>query len=174
MSVGSQDGPTKIANREFCATFALSSGHWHSPGPWLRVNRAPRAHFIASPESRETCQTGWRRGGDLNPRNPSEFTRSPGVRLKPGSATSPRAGPSMPFAPAHLPPATSAACERSAPRGSTVDRTSDAVLPRETRHEFRARALGKHLRLQATLYRTPSRCAAAESARANNNTLGSR
>jgi len=48
----------------------------------------------------------------------------------------------MPFAPAHLPPATSAACERSAPRGSTVDRTSDAVLPRGTRHEFRARALG--------------------------------
>ncbi len=32
----------------------------------------------------------WRRGGDLNPRDPSESTRSPGVRLKPGSATSPR------------------------------------------------------------------------------------
>ena len=27
----------------------------------------------------------------MNPRNPSEFIRSPGVRLKPGSATSPRA-----------------------------------------------------------------------------------
>jgi hypothetical protein len=50
--------------------------------------------------------------GDLNPRNPSEFTRSPGVRLKPVSATSPRAGASMPFAPARLPPASPAACWR--------------------------------------------------------------
>ena len=56
--------------------------------------------------------------GDLNPRNPSEFTRSPGVRLKPGSATSPRAGASMPFAPALLPPAPSAACEHDSPTRS--------------------------------------------------------
>ena len=37
----------------------------------------------------ETIQA-WRRGGDSNPRDPSESTRSPGVRLKPGSATSPQ------------------------------------------------------------------------------------
>src|SRR5271165_2890113 len=37
-----------------------------------------------------------RRGRDLNPRNPFEFTRVPGVRLKPGSATSPRRLHSMP------------------------------------------------------------------------------
>jgi hypothetical protein len=35
--------------------------------------------------------TRWRRGGDSNPRDPFESTRVPGVRLKPGSATSPRA-----------------------------------------------------------------------------------
>src|SRR5258708_12050253 len=34
--------------------------------------------------------TRWRRGGDSNPRDPFESTRVPGVRLKPGSATSPR------------------------------------------------------------------------------------
>src|SRR5579862_2241109 len=34
--------------------------------------------------------TAWRRGGDSNPRDPFESTRVPGVRLKPGSATSPR------------------------------------------------------------------------------------
>ena len=54
------DGPTEIANREFCAIFALSRVRWHSPRPPSRVNRAPRADFIASPKSRETCQTGWR------------------------------------------------------------------------------------------------------------------
>src|SRR5215469_16117342 len=42
------------------------------------------------------CETGWRRGGDLNPRFPFENTRSPGVRLKPGSATSPRGTAIMP------------------------------------------------------------------------------
>ena len=36
-------------------------------------------------------RTRWRRGGDSNPRDPFEPTRVPGVRLKPGSATSPRA-----------------------------------------------------------------------------------
>jgi hypothetical protein len=40
----------------------------------------------------------WRRGGDLNPRDPSGSTRSPGVRLKPGSATSPHGHASMPSA----------------------------------------------------------------------------
>ena len=62
--------------------------------------RAPRAEenartcalFSSFLQRAQKSPTGWRRGGDLNPRNPSEFTRSPGVRLKPGSATSPRAG----------------------------------------------------------------------------------
>ena len=52
----SADGPAEIANREFCAIFALSYGRWHSPGPRPRMNRAPRANFIASPKSRRTCQ----------------------------------------------------------------------------------------------------------------------
>ena len=75
-------------------------------GP-LRAERTPqlRAEFPPSPKCRQNVQTGWRRGGDLNPRNPFEFTRSPGVRLKPGSATSPRAGVSMPFVSARLPQA---------------------------------------------------------------------
>src|SRR5208282_2312392 len=89
------DGPAEIANREFCAIFAVSRGRWHSPGPRPRVNRAPRADFIASPKCRETCQTVWRRGGDSNPRDPFESTRVPGVRLKPGSATSPHANAIM-------------------------------------------------------------------------------
>ena len=50
----------EIANREFCAIFALSPRGWHSPGPRPRVNRALRADFITSPISRETCQTAWR------------------------------------------------------------------------------------------------------------------
>src|ERR1019366_3820894 len=54
------DGHAKIANREFLAIFAVSRGWWHSPGPRLRVNRAPHADFITSPKSRETCQTVWR------------------------------------------------------------------------------------------------------------------
>ncbi len=47
---------------------ASAAAGWHSPGPPPRVNRAPRADFIASPKCRETCQTVWRRGRDSNPR----------------------------------------------------------------------------------------------------------
>ena len=89
------DGTTEIANREFCGIFALGRGRWHSLVPPPRVNRAPRADFTTSPKSSETCQTVWRRGGDSNPRNPFESTRVPGVRLKPGSATSPHANAIM-------------------------------------------------------------------------------
>src|ERR1035437_4088757 len=53
--------------------FAVSYGRWPSPGPPTRVNRAPRADFIASLKSSETCQTDWRRGADSNPRDPSGF-----------------------------------------------------------------------------------------------------
>ena len=68
------DGHAKIANREFCANFALSRRRWHSPRPRLRVNRAPRADFIASPNCRETCQTGWRMTqSDSNPSRREKF-----------------------------------------------------------------------------------------------------
>ena len=60
------DGPTEIANREFCAIFALRRGRWHSPVLRPRVNRAPRADFITSPKSRETCQTVWRSKSNSN------------------------------------------------------------------------------------------------------------
>src|ERR1700722_6821964 len=49
------------------------------------------AVFSSFPQSAQKSRTGWRRGGDSNPRDPFESTRVPGVRLKPGSATSPRA-----------------------------------------------------------------------------------
>jgi len=61
-----RDGHAKIANREFCATFALNRGRWHSPSPRPRVIRAPRADFIASPTGRETCQTDWRKEVNSN------------------------------------------------------------------------------------------------------------
>ena|SRR5208282_2979684 len=46
-------------NREqrICGIFALRCGRWHSLVPSPRVNRAPRTDFIASPNSRITCQT---------------------------------------------------------------------------------------------------------------------
>ena len=62
-------------NREqrILSDFALNRGRSHSPGPRLRVNRAPCADFVASPKCRETYQTVWRRGEDSNPRDPSGF-----------------------------------------------------------------------------------------------------
>jgi site-specific DNA recombinase len=60
------------------------------------------AASAAKPAARgvRTFVLKWRRGGDSNPRDPSESTRSPGVRLKPGSATSPRCSASMAHEPA--------------------------------------------------------------------------
>ena len=48
------------------------------------------ALFSILPQRARKSWTAWRRGGDSNPRDPFESTRVPGVRLKPGSATSPR------------------------------------------------------------------------------------
>ena len=59
--------------------------------PSVEENAAICALFSRFPQRRRKSRTGWRRGGDSNPRDPFESTRVPGVRLKPGSATSPRA-----------------------------------------------------------------------------------
>src|ERR1700722_14675925 len=61
-----------------------------SPVPSGRKDAAFRAIFPPSPDCMLNLQTVWRRGGDSNPRDPFESTRVPGVRVKPGSATSPR------------------------------------------------------------------------------------
>ena len=57
-----------------------------------QVEESARACALFSVFRQRTrkSRTGWRRGGDSNPRDPFEPTRVPGVRLKPGSATSPR------------------------------------------------------------------------------------
>ena len=58
-----------------------------------RVDENARTYALSSilPQRTRKSWTGWRRGGDSNPRDPFESTRVPGVRLKPGSATSPHA-----------------------------------------------------------------------------------
>ena len=110
-----------LAQRRMTPIFVLWFG-------WALKTGHKGGHLALLPGDCRNSQTRWRRGGDLNPRNPSEFTRSPGVRLKPGSATSPRAGSQ--YAICSRPPATGPLCRmpaRFARRGSTVHRTSDAV-----------------------------------------------
>jgi|SRR5208282_2794593 len=77
------DGPAEIANREFCAIFALSRGRWHSPGPRPRVNRAPRANFDRFSGESEKSLTRWRRGRHLNPRDPLGIRRRNSARVWP-------------------------------------------------------------------------------------------
>ena len=59
--------------------------------PHSKENARACALSSSLPYRTRNLRTGWRRGGDSNPRDPFESTRVPGVRLKPGSATSPRA-----------------------------------------------------------------------------------
>ena len=103
--------------------------------------RPANARYFAI-AARENVEIGiaWRRGGDLNPRNPFEFTRSPGVRLKPDSATSPLAGVSMPFASARLPQAS--ARHLSAERRLIAQAAVAAVLKKTHHPRFAARASG--------------------------------
>ena len=61
---------------------------------WNKM-REHAQHFRFFPGENAKVETAWRRGGDSNPRDPFESTRVPGVRLKPGSATSPRANAIM-------------------------------------------------------------------------------
>ncbi len=92
--------PPKLGNREanrlFCAWRQSPRNSANLPGDCLlqfasdTKSTTTRADLPSSLDCRETCQTVWRRGGDSNPRDPFESTRVPGVRLKPGSATSPR------------------------------------------------------------------------------------
>ncbi len=58
--------------------------------PQIEENARRCALFSSFLWRTRNLRTGWRRGGDSNPRDPFESTRVPGVRLKPGSATSPR------------------------------------------------------------------------------------
>jgi hypothetical protein len=57
--------------------------------PQVEGNARAFALFSSFLSRTRKSRTGWRRGGDSNPRDPFESTRVPGVRLKPGSATSP-------------------------------------------------------------------------------------
>ena len=59
--------------------------------PQVEQSTRTRATLLIFWQRTRKKRTGWRRGGDSNPRDPFESTRVPGVRLKPGSATSPRA-----------------------------------------------------------------------------------
>ena len=52
--------PNSIATETNRGESALCAAVGRSPLPRPRLNRAPRADFIASPKSRETCQTVWR------------------------------------------------------------------------------------------------------------------
>jgi hypothetical protein len=61
-----------------------------SPVPYERRKLATSRIILAFHAENAESGTRWRRGGDSNPRDPFESTRVPGVRLKPGSATSPR------------------------------------------------------------------------------------
>jgi hypothetical protein len=63
--------------------------------PETEENGRTCATFSSAPQRTRKLRTAWRRGGDSNPRDPFESTRVPGVRLKPGSATSPRANAIM-------------------------------------------------------------------------------
>src|SRR5258708_26723398 len=59
--------------------------------PQIEENARRWALFSSFLWRTRNLRTGCRRGGDPNPRDPFESTRVPGLRLKPGSATSPRA-----------------------------------------------------------------------------------
>ncbi len=57
---------------------------------WALKTGHQGSHLALFPGDCRNSQTRWRRGGDLNPRNPSEFTRSPGVRLNVYGAEQPK------------------------------------------------------------------------------------
>src|SRR5882757_9546254 len=74
------------------------------------------ALFSSFLQRTRNVETAWRRGGDSNPRDPFESTRVPGVRLKPGSATSPRANAIMHHKNPRGHMRASAALDRTCPR----------------------------------------------------------
>ena len=74
-----QSRPRCELSRRLCSSVAVAAAVGDLMAKWGRPSGSASAKGPA-----------WRRGGDLNPRDPFESTRSPGVRLKPGSATSPR------------------------------------------------------------------------------------
>jgi hypothetical protein len=95
LNVNGTTGTEPFRYREKIAEFRCNPRLPGVSGPlWRELIRRIAAQSGHQPTKSLPRATGWRRGGDSNPRNPFEFTRVPGVRLKPGSATSPLRRPS--------------------------------------------------------------------------------